>query len=159
MKDLIKRTVVRSGLLRAAGRLRARSAAILMYHSVMEDPRSQETYLGEIILSQKVFRQQMELLARRFLPTSLDQVEQFVSGKAEVPDRAVVVTFDDGYTDNYEIAGPVLNELGIPAAFYATVDCVDRRTLPWPARLRFCFRNTKKGEWADSCGLVTNVAG
>lgn len=154
MKDLIKRTVVRSGLLQAAGRLRARSAAILMYHSVMEDPRSQETYLGEIILSRKVFRQQMELLARRFRPTSLDQVEQFVSGKAEVPNRAVVVTFDDGYTDNYEIAGPVLNELGVPAAFYATVGCVDRRTLPWPARLRFCFRNTKKRKWADASGSI-----
>jgi hypothetical protein len=51
MKDLIKRTVVRSGLLQAAGRLRGPSAAILMYHSVMEDPRSQETYLGDIILS------------------------------------------------------------------------------------------------------------
>ena len=116
MKDLIKRTIVGSRLLQAAGRLRGPSAAILMYHSVMEDPGSQEAYLGEIIHSQKVFRQQIELLARRFRPTSLDQVERFINGKAEIPDRAVVVTFDDGYTDNYEIAAPVLNELGVPAA-------------------------------------------
>ena len=154
VKDLIKRTVVRSGVLQAAGRLRGPSAAILMYHSVMEDPRSQEDYLGETILSQGVFRQQIELLARRFRPTSLDQVEQFVNGKGKIPDRAVVVTFDDGYTDNYEIAAPVLNELGVPATFYATVDCVDRRTLPWPARLRFCFRNTKEKTWADSSGKI-----
>ena len=63
-----------------------------------------------------------------------------------------MITFDDGYTDNYEIAAPVLNEIGVSATFYATVDCVDRRTLPWPARLRFCFRNTKKIRWADSSG-------
>lgn len=154
MKDLIKKTLVRSGVLQAVGRLRGPTAAILMYHSVMEDPRSQETYLGEIILSQTVFRQQIQLLARRFRPTSLDQVEQFVNGKGEIPNRAVVVTFDDGYTDNYEIAAPVLNELGVPATFYATVECVDRRTLPWPARLRFCFRNTKKRRWADSSGKI-----
>jgi peptidoglycan/xylan/chitin deacetylase (PgdA/CDA1 family) len=158
MKDLIKKAVMRSGALQAAGRLRGRSAAILMYHSVMENPRSQETYLGDIILSQKIFRQQIELLAYRFRPTSLDQVEQFVNGKAEIPDRAVAVTFDDGYTDNYEIAAPVLNELGVPATFYATVDCVDRRTLPWPARLRFCFRNTKKGSWTDSSGTIMPVS-
>ena len=158
MKDLIKRTVVRSGVLQTAGRLRGPSAAILMYHSVMEDPRSQETYLGDVILSQRVFRQQIELLARRFRPTSLDQVEQFVSGKGEISDRAVVVTFDDGYTDNYEIAAPVLNELGVPATIYVTVDCVDRRTLPWPARLRFCFRNTKKKRWADSSDRIWPVS-
>jgi peptidoglycan/xylan/chitin deacetylase (PgdA/CDA1 family) len=154
MKDLIKRTIVGSRLLQAAGRLRGPSAAILMYHSVMEDPGSQEAYLGEIIHSQKVFRQQIELLARRFRPTSLDQVERFINGKAEIPDRAVVVTFDDGYTDNYEIAAPVLNELGVPATFYATVECVDRRMLPWPARLRFCFRKTKQKRWTDSSGKV-----
>src|SRR5437016_2829693 len=152
MKDLIKRTIVGSRLLQAAGRLRGPSAAILMYHSVMEDPGSQEAYLGEIIHSQKVFRQQIELLARRFRPTSLDQVERFINGKAEIPDRAVVVTFDDGYTDNYEIAAPVLNELGVPATFYATVDCVEQRKLPWPGRLWFLFHNTKTGDWSDSSG-------
>ena len=154
MKGLIKRTIVRSGLLQAAGRARGPSAAIIMYHSVMEDPCSQEIYLGGIIRSRKVFRQQIELLARHFRPTSLDQVEQFINGKAEIPDRAVVVTFDDGYTDNYEIAAPVLNELGVPATFYVTVECVDRRTLPWPARLRFCFHNTKKETWVDSSGKI-----
>jgi peptidoglycan/xylan/chitin deacetylase (PgdA/CDA1 family) len=154
MKNLVKRAVVRSGLLQVAGRLRGASAAILMYHSVMEDPGSQEAYLGEIIHSRKVFRAQMELLARRFRPTSLDEVGRFVKGEEELPDRAVVVTFDDGYTDNYEIAAPVLNEMGVPATFYATVDCVERRTLPWPARLRFIFRNTKKTRWTDSSGAI-----
>jgi peptidoglycan/xylan/chitin deacetylase (PgdA/CDA1 family) len=152
MKDLIKRTIVRSGLLQAAGRARGPSAAILMYHSVMEDPGSQEIYLGMTIRSQKVFRQQIELLARQFRPTSLDQVEQFINGKAKIPERAVVVTFNDGYTDNYEIAAPVLNELGVPATFYVTVGCVDRKTPPWPAHLRYCFRTTKQKRWTDSSG-------
>ncbi len=152
MKDQIKRAVLRSGLLQLAGRVRGGSAAILMYHSVMEDPASQEGYLGGIVHTLSEFHAQMELLARRFRPTSLDEVGRFLSGETELPDRSVVVTFDDGYTDNYEIAAPVLNEMGVPATFYATVDCVDRRTLPWPARLRFCFRNTKKAKWADSSG-------
>ncbi len=137
MKEQIKKAVLRSGLLQMAGRVRGGSAAILMYHSVMEDPGSQEVYLGEIVHPRNAFRSQMELLARRFHPTSLDQVGRFVKGEGEIPDRAVVVTFDDGYADNYEIAAPVLQEVGVSATFYATVDSVERRTLPWPARLRF----------------------
>src|SRR4051812_10132726 len=108
MKEQIKKAILRSGLLQLAGRVRSCSAAILMYHSVMENPGSQEVYLGEIVHSQNAFRAQMELLARRFHPVRLDQVGRFVKGEGEIPSRAVVITFDDGYADNYEIAAPVL---------------------------------------------------
>jgi peptidoglycan/xylan/chitin deacetylase (PgdA/CDA1 family) len=158
MKDLARKAVLRSGLLRMATGLRGRSAAILMYHSVMEDPRCQDAFLGGIVHSRDAFRGQMELLARRYRPASLDQVRHFVRGEGELPDHAVVVTFDDGYADNYEIAAPVLKEVGVPATFYATVECVEQRKLPWPARLRFVFRNTKKGSWADSSGKTWPLA-
>jgi peptidoglycan/xylan/chitin deacetylase (PgdA/CDA1 family) len=152
MKNLAKKTVLHSGLLRMVGGFRGRGTAILMYHSVVEDPRCQDTFLGGIVHSRDVFRGQMELLARRYRPASLDQVRSFVRGEVELPDRAVVVTFDDGYADNYEIAAPVLNEIGVPSTFYVTVACVEQGRLPWPARLRFVFRTTKKGSWADSSG-------
>jgi len=154
MKNLAKTAVLRSGLLRMAGSFRRRGAAILMYHSVTEDPRRQEALLGGIGHSLDVFRGQMELLARRYHPASLDQVMRFVRGEGELPDRAVVVTFDDGYADNREIAAPVLNEVGVPATYYVTVECVERRSLPWPARLRPLFRTTKKSRWVDSSGEV-----
>ena len=152
MRNLAKKTVLRSGLLRMVGTLRGRGAVILMYHSVMEDPRCQETLLGGIVHSRDVFRGQMELLGRQYHPASLDQVKSFVQGKGELPERAVVVSFDDGYADNHEIAASVLNEVGVPAIFYVTVNCVEQRTLPWPARLRFVFRTTKKAIWLDSWG-------
>lgn len=142
--------MLRSGILRVAGRLNGRGAAILMYHSVMEDPLRHENLLGRIVHSRAVFREQMELLARRYSPTSLDEVGRFVRGECELPSHTVVVTFDDGYTDNYEVAAPILNEVGIPATFYVTVDCVERRRLPWPSRLRFAFQATKKRSWTDS---------
>jgi peptidoglycan/xylan/chitin deacetylase (PgdA/CDA1 family) len=150
MKNLTRKIVLRSGLLRAAGRLKGRSAAILMYHSVMGDPQRQAAFLGQTVHSSQVFREQMELVARNYRPASLDEVKSFLYGKAELPARTVVVTFDDGYTDNYEVAAPVLNEVGIPATFYATVECVERRKLPWPARLRFALHTTNKGSWTDA---------
>jgi peptidoglycan/xylan/chitin deacetylase (PgdA/CDA1 family) len=148
MKELIKRTVLGSGVLRLMSP--GASAAILMYHSVMPNPAQHADSLGGIIHSQTEFRAQMELLARDYKPVSLAEVVQKLNTTGSLPKRSVVVTFDDGYTDNYEVAMPILNQLGIPATFYITVDCVEHRKLPWPSRLRYAFRSTKASAWTDA---------
>jgi len=150
MKELIKKTVLASGVLRLASP--AASAAILMYHSVMSDPAQYADSLGGIIHSESEFRAQMELLKRDYHPVTLDEVVQKLNTGGILSKRSVVVTFDDGYTDNYEVAMPVLNQIGISAAFYVTVDCVEKRKLPWPSRLRYTFRSTKAPAWTDARG-------
>src|SRR5215831_6083338 len=150
MKDLAKRAILASGAMRLISP--GASAAILMYHSVMPDPAAHADSLGGIIHPESEFRAQMELLHRDYHPLSLDEVvENLKTGKPS-PKRSVVVTFDDGYTDNCEIAMPVLDQLGIPATFYVTVDCIEQRKLPWPSRLRFAFRKTKLPAWTDGRG-------
>ena len=147
MKELIKKTVLASGVLRLVSP--GASAAILMYHSVMADPAQHADSLGGIIHSQSEFRAQMELLACDYHPVSLQEVVHQLNRGGTLSPRSVVVTFDDGYSDNYEVAMPILNQVGIPATFYITVDCVEKRKLPWPSRLRFAFRSTKVPAWTD----------
>jgi peptidoglycan/xylan/chitin deacetylase (PgdA/CDA1 family) len=150
MKNAVKAILVRSGLLNVAGRLRGRSAAILMFHSVMDNPQSAQLFLGEISHSRDIFRGQMELLAAKYHPVSLQQIQSFIRGHTDLSPRSIAITFDDGYLDNFEVAAPILKEVGVPATFYATVDCVEGHTLPWPSHLRFIFRTTTKPEWTDS---------
>ena len=150
MKDFAKRAILASGALRRISP--GASAAILMYHSVMPDPVAHTDSLGGIIHSDSEFRAQMELLSREYHPVSLDEVVDNLNSRKDLPKRSVVVTFDDGYTDNYEVAMPILNQLGIPATFYVTVDCVEQQKLPWPSRLRFAFRKTKLRALTDSRG-------
>ncbi len=154
MKSAAKTALLRSGVLRAVAGLRHSSAAILMYHSVVENPAQLDNLLGGIPHSREVFRSQMELLAQKFRPISLDEVRRCLQESRELPSRSVVVTFDDGYSDNYEIAAPILNEAGIPATFYVTVECADQRKLPWPSRLRFAFQTTEKESWTDFSGKL-----
>jgi peptidoglycan/xylan/chitin deacetylase (PgdA/CDA1 family) len=151
-KNLVKQAILASGILRLAGRVHGNGAAILMYHSILDDPPSVANSLGGMIHTLAVFEGQMELIAREFNPVSMDQVARFVRGEQDLPERPVAVTFDDGYTDNYRTAMPILDRVGLPGAFYATVDCVENRRLPWPSRLRFSFRTTKKGKWTDGAG-------
>jgi len=158
VKSPVKRALLGSGAMRWLARRQPKGVAILMYHSVIEDPRQIEHSLGGVFHLRHAFEGQMELLARRFSLVDLNQAQKFVTGAAELPDRAVVVTFDDGYTDNFEVAAPILNRLGIPATFYVTVECVQRRTLPWPSRLRYAFRLTSKSKWVDEMERAWDLA-
>ena len=150
----MQRGLVGSGVTRLAGRLAGPGVAILMYHSVMNDPLQAASTLGGIVHSTKVFREQMELIARDYNTLTLADVLLFVQGEKEPPTRSVAITFDDGYADNFEVAMPVLDQTGVPAAFYVVVDCVENARLPWPARLRYAFYTTKKSTWAESNGTL-----
>src|SRR6266496_4222350 len=149
MRDWAKKAIMSSGALRCAGTAWGAGAAILMYHSVLPDPEAQTDVLGGIAHSAAEFRAQMELLARDYRPVSLNDVVKNLCNGRELPIRSVVVTFDDGYADNYEVAMPILSQLGVPAVFYVTVDCVENRTMPWPSRLRYAFRKTNQPAWVD----------
>lgn len=129
-----------------------------MYHSVQPDPLQNVDSLNGIIHSQSFFRQQMELLARDYHPISLDDLTTKLRTGTPLHPRSVVITFDDGYSDNYEVAMPILNQLGILATFYATVHCIENRKLPWPSRLRWAFRRTNLARWMDSHGKVWNLS-
>jgi peptidoglycan/xylan/chitin deacetylase (PgdA/CDA1 family) len=151
-KTWMKRTLVGTGALHLLSRMRRPGIAILMYHSVMDNPEPHASTLGGIVHPRKIFREQMEVLAREYHPVSLDDVLHFLEGKSRLPAKAVVMTFDDGYSDNAEVAAPILNQLGIPATFYLTVGCLDKNIFPWVARLRFAFFTTKRSSWTDAGG-------
>lgn len=150
MKERAKNAILATKALRLVAEFARPSAAVLMYHSVQPDPSQYVDSLNGIIHSQSSFRLQMEMLARDYQPISLNELSTKLRTGSPLHARSVVITFDDGYSDNYEVAMPILNELGIPATFYATVDCIENRKLPWPSRLRWSFRKTRLASWKDA---------
>jgi peptidoglycan/xylan/chitin deacetylase (PgdA/CDA1 family) len=122
--------------------------AVLIYHSVQDEPEQVADSIGlGTTHSTAVFREQMELIAQHFVPISLDEVRDFFLGSKRLPRRAALVTFDDGFADNYAVAAPILNRLGIPAAFYVTVEAVATGIPPWFCRLRHAFARTRQKLW------------
>ncbi len=100
---------------KALGLLRQTSpgARVLLYHRVTDltcDPQL-------LSVSPKRFDEQMQLIARSYQPISLRYLWACVR-RGDVPHRAVVVTFDDGYEDNLTIAKPILERHGIPATVF-----------------------------------------
>ncbi len=71
-------------------------------------------------VSAAVFEEQMRWLAEHKLAVSLDDVERFVRGEARLPDGAVLVTMDDGFSSVLNIAAPIMQRHRIPSVAYVT---------------------------------------
>jgi peptidoglycan/xylan/chitin deacetylase (PgdA/CDA1 family) len=92
-----------------------RGPLILLYHSVGAPGEPPSRY----VVPGRRFERQMWWLKRRgYSMMSLDEVLALRREHRLPPARAVVVTLDDGYADNAEIAAPVLQRLGIPATVF-----------------------------------------
>jgi peptidoglycan/xylan/chitin deacetylase (PgdA/CDA1 family)/SAM-dependent methyltransferase len=92
-------------------------AVVLAYHRVATlEPDSHN-----LCTPPDVFGEQMQCLARDYVPISLqDLVEAAAAGR--IPERAVAITLDDGYLDALTVASPILTALGIPATFFVNSD-------------------------------------
>lgn len=120
----------RSGLLAPLQRLRAcwrKDVRILAYHRILTlpDPDAFDFDLELVSTSAESFRQQMRLVMDRFRPMRMSDVLAQMDAGEQPPADAVVVTFDDGYDDNYEVAFPILRELGVPATFFVSTGHID----------------------------------
>jgi len=86
---------------------------VLMYHHFAEDP------LTGTIVSAGRFREQMTAVKEAgFTSVTLRQVLDYVENGTPLPDKPVLITMDDGYTSNLEVAAPILEQLGMCATVF-----------------------------------------
>lgn len=98
---------------------------ILLYHHITEDEFTNEESIS--LISPSDFRLHMTAIKVHFNPISLRDYYEYViceDGSVTIPPNPIIVTFDDGYLSNYEIAYPILKELEIPATIFVVTDTV-----------------------------------
>ncbi len=75
------------------------------------------------------FAAQLRRLQLRYPPISYGELVESRSGRRTLPARCSLITFDDGTSDHYRNAFPVLRELGLSAVFFVISRCVEEREL------------------------------
>jgi peptidoglycan/xylan/chitin deacetylase (PgdA/CDA1 family) len=114
-----------------AGRL-----AVLTYHRVDEPDGAPLLYPGLLSATPAEFEEQMLFVATRYRPISLADLLEVRRGRASLPRRAVLVTFDDAYRDFAKHAWPRLRRLGVPVTLFVATAYPDRPVLAfWWDRL------------------------
>ncbi|VBB09815.1 polysaccharide deacetylase [Lucifera butyrica] len=93
---------------------------VLEYHSI--------SHLGGLFcLAPDTFEQQMGYLAQNgYTAISLDQLSAGLNDEDALPAKPVLITFDDGYTDNYTTALPILEKYGLRATVFIITGKVDQ---------------------------------
>ena len=87
---------------------------ILMYHHLSEDVTNSE------MVSPEQFEAQIRVLSEAgYTGVSFDELQAYVLRGAPLPERPVVITFDDGYESNYTLAYPILQKYGMKATIFA----------------------------------------
>lgn len=90
---------------------------ILCYHRVVPSPLVNTRH--GICVEAQDFKEQMKFLASKGYKTiSLDILVDNLKGKTQLPQKPIIITFDDGYEDNYLYAFPILTEYNFTATIY-----------------------------------------
>ena len=128
LRDIGKRLSLRllsvSGVIGLSQYLSRRHIVVLTYHRVI--PRS--TWSGENrppnTLFTDEFDAQMAYVARHFNALAEEELKAVLQGSRPVRDYSLVVTFDDGYENNFTHALPILQRHGLRAVFFVTTNLI-----------------------------------
>lgn len=109
---------------------------ILMYHrfSLEKTP---------FTISAAEFSAHLEYLSKHNHVFSLAELNDCLQNEKTLPPNATVITIDDGYSDAFEIAFPVLKKYEMPATIFAVTDFLDGKCWLWTDLMRFVLLETK----------------
>ena len=128
--------------LRAAGLYPRRYLTILTYHRVVGpgvvgfDPEVMDT-------NEANFDRDVRVLKQWFTFVDAQDVGRHLSGDKPLPDNPAMITFDDGYRDNHDLALPILRRHGAKATFFVATRFVSERRIFWWERIHHIVANAR----------------
>lgn len=144
MRDMLKRALFRCqarlGVDRLFRFLNRNKLLVLMYHGVTQQEYQPPVWTQ---LPVDIFRRQMAFLRDHYRVLTLEQCLEALRTGRKLPQRSALVTFDDGFKNNLQVAFPVLEEFGLPACIFLTTDFIGTRDILWFDEL---FLLMKEGE-------------
>ncbi len=119
------------------------SLLILNYHRV-GDAQATPYDSGTFSCTGAEFEWQIGWLKKHYPILNLPQALDVVHGRATPQHTSLLITFDDGYRDNYDVAFPVLRKHGVSAAFFLPTAFVGTGSLPWWDEIAYILKRAQQ---------------
>jgi peptidoglycan/xylan/chitin deacetylase (PgdA/CDA1 family) len=114
------------------GQDRVLKVPILMYHYLSTPPADADRYRQDLSVAPESFRTHLTWLRESgYVPITLRELGYALASGHALPKKPIVLTFDDGYADNYANAFPLLQEFGMRATFFVVTKAVEERNLSY----------------------------
>ena len=108
------------------GQPRTVRVPLLMYHYLSSPPDNANIYRRDLSVSPELFARQLDAIqAAGYTTISLYDLQAHLWEGAPLPEKPVVITFDDAYRDNYTNAFPLLRQRGMIATIFVVTDFMD----------------------------------
>lgn len=116
----------------------------LTYHRVARPDDAAMLDDGVVDVAPAQLDRQLAFLTQWFSPIGIGDLCAFVRGSRRLPPNPLLVTFDDGYRDNHDVALPILAKHGVRATFFVATDYVDRRRMYWWDRVSLVIKRSPR---------------
>ena len=128
-------------------RLAGESLVGLLYHRI-DDPDRPEFYgfRDNVSATRQAFAAQLDYLTKNFDVVTLDDCIAWIEGRAPLSSRAVLITFDDGYRDNFLNAAPELTARDLRAVLFAATGFMDDQAVFYWDWVAEAFRWSSQSE-------------
>lgn len=137
IKSLIATMLYLSGLLHLIAFFRLRNrAVVLMYHRILneEDMAATPTTSG-IIVSKKTFQKHVKFLTRYFNIIDYEAFSNSIKNHTPFRNKTCLITFDDGWYDNFTTALPILKSHNCPALIFLPTNYIGTGEQFWQEKL------------------------
>jgi peptidoglycan/xylan/chitin deacetylase (PgdA/CDA1 family) len=109
------------------GVIRTVQVPILMYHYISAPPPDAGAVRRDLSISPAQFEAHLRYLQDQgYTTVSLEEVVMALQVGQPLPDRPIVLTFDDGYRDHYDHAFPLLQQYGMTGTFFLITSVIDQ---------------------------------
>lgn len=119
---------------------------VLTYHRVVDLAAAAGTFRPNISATPAGFGAQLDFLSPRYDIIAAGDLVAWLEGRGTLPPRPLLITFDDGYRDNYENAFPLLRERNLPAAIFLATDYIGSEKPFLSDRAAWLFSRTRRRE-------------
>ena len=144
-------------LLSRASSLFRQEIRILIYHRIVDPLRVYDT--ANVSATPEQFGRQLDHLARDYDVIGFTDLLAAYRGSQKLPKRPLLITFDDGFADNYTFAFPALSERNLTAAFFVTTAHIGQRELFWFDKVGFLLKLTRERSWDLLDGSSIDLVG
>ena len=144
LKRRVLNLAYETGLIRAGRGLWAKSLTVANYHRIDDPNRAGfDSFKPNVSATPRDFERQMEYLAKWFNVVSLKDVVEWLDRRKDLPAYAALITFDDGYLDNYTSAFPILRKYNFPALIFLTTGHIGTDAPFYWDMAAYCFSHTE----------------